>query len=126
MSPFTAYVLQTLVTLLAVVVIAILFLYGARRMGFGKPLGPMQLVGRLPLDARRAVYLVRVADQVLVLGVSEAGITRLGEVSATALSEADRPVERRFADVLGAFRARKAQAVPGPSDKPVEEGSHHG
>jgi flagellar biogenesis protein FliO len=74
---------QTVVTLLGVVALAVVLLYGARRAGIGRPTGPVHLVGRLPLDGRRAVYLVRVGRAVYVLGASEAGLTKLGEVSDT-------------------------------------------
>jgi len=89
MASMTTYIVQTLVTLLAVVALAVLVLYGARRIGIGKPTGPLELVGRLPLDSRRCVYLVRVADAVYVLGASEAGLTKLGEVPNDILIVAD-------------------------------------
>ena len=60
MSPLAHYVLETLVTLLAIVALSVLVLLGARRAGMGRSAGPLELVGRLPLDGRRAVYLVRV------------------------------------------------------------------
>jgi len=85
MTPLTHYVLETLVTLLAIVALAVLVLLGARRAGVGRPGGPLELVGRLPLDARRAVYLVKVGATVYVVGASEAGIAKLGEVSESSL-----------------------------------------
>src|SRR6188474_426888 len=81
MSPLAHYVLETLVTLLAIVALSVLVLLGARRAGMGRSAGPLELVGRLPLDGRRAVYLVRVGTTVYVVGASEAGIAKLGEVS---------------------------------------------
>ena len=68
-------------TLLGVVALAVVLLYGARRAGIGRATGPAELLGRLPLDGRRAVYLVRVGSTVYVLGASEAGLTKLGEVN---------------------------------------------
>ncbi len=118
MSPIAAYVVETLVTLIAVIALAILVLYGARRLGLGRPLGPIQLVGRLGLDARRSVVLVRVVDQVLVLGVSEAGIQKLGEVSAAALQDTQAPPERRFADILA--RLRSGASKPSAETQPAE------
>ncbi len=85
MTPLTTYVVETLITLVAVIALAVLVLYGARRVGIGRPGGPIELVGRLPLDGRRAVYLVRVGPQVYVLGASEAGLTKLGESPASDL-----------------------------------------
>jgi flagellar protein FliO/FliZ len=97
-TPSAAYLVETLVTLLAVVVVAVLVLVGARRLGVGGAQGPIELVGRLPLDARRAVYLVKVGRQVLVLGASEAGLTRLGEVASHEIGEIKAP--RGFLEVL--------------------------
>lgn len=85
LSPMASYLIETVVTLLAVLALAVLVLYAARRAGVGRQSGPLQLVGRLPLDARRAVYLVKVADKVIVIGASEAGLTRLGEVDDSGL-----------------------------------------
>ena len=82
MSPVASYVLQTLVTLLGVAALAAVLLYGARRAGLGRAMGPVDLVGKLPLDGRRAIYLVRVGEVVYVLGASEAGLVKLGEVAA--------------------------------------------
>ncbi|HEY4106591.1 MAG TPA: flagellar biosynthetic protein FliO [Polyangiaceae bacterium] len=81
MTPLAHYVIETLVTLLAIVALSVLVLVGARRAGIGRAGGPLELVGRLPLDARRAVYLVRVGATIYVVGASEAGIAKLGEVA---------------------------------------------
>ena len=86
MTPLTHYVIETLVTLLAIVALAVVVLVGARRAGMGRSGGPLELVGRLPLDARRAVYLVRVGTTIYVVGASEAGIAKLGEVSEETLA----------------------------------------
>lgn len=108
MGSYAAYLVETFVTLLAVCGLAFVVLYGARRLGIGRARGPIQLVGQLPLDARRAIYLVQVGGQVMVVGASEAGITKLGEVGAKELREgemAEPPGEvgtgmRAFGDVL--------------------------
>ncbi|MBM4361432.1 MAG: flagellar biosynthetic protein FliO, partial [Deltaproteobacteria bacterium] len=52
----------------------------ARRRVTARPGGPLELVATLPLGGRRAVHLIRVEGRVLVVGASEAGLTRLGEV----------------------------------------------
>ena len=80
MSPLATYLLETAVTLVAIVTLAVLVLMGARRFGVGRPQGPLRLIGRLPLDGRRAIYLVRVEKKVFVLGASEAGLHKLGEL----------------------------------------------
>jgi flagellar biogenesis protein FliO len=100
MGSYAGYLLETFVTLLAVCGLAFVVLYGARRLGIGRPRGPIQLVGQLPLDARRAIYLVQVGNQVLVVGASEAGITKLGEVGASDLPAIDPTTQAPFADVL--------------------------
>ena len=81
MSPLARYVVETFVALCAVIVFAAFILYAARRAGVGHAGGPIDLVGRLPLDARRAIYLVRVGEVVYIVGASEAGLTKLGEVA---------------------------------------------
>ena len=81
--------MQSVVTLLGVAALAVLLLYGARRTGMGRPSGPIELVGRLPLDGRRTVYLVRVESTVFVLGSSEAGLVKLGEMPAPEQARPD-------------------------------------
>lgn len=111
MGSYAGYIVQTLVTLLAVCALAFAILYGARRLGIGRPRGPIELVGLLPLDARRAIYLVKVGGQVIVVGASEAGLTRLGELSSAAVRElpaAPTGANGGFADVLGRVLGRGA------------------
>ena len=115
MSPVATYIVETLVTLLGVVILAVLLLYGGRRLGVGRPSGPLELVGRLPLDARRAVYLIRVGKLVYVVGASEGGLTRLGELDADAVptAAAGEPASR-FADILGKMAGRDRPPPPAP------------
>jgi flagellar biogenesis protein FliO len=125
MSPLATYLVETFVTLAAVIVVAILVLLGAKRLGIGRPLGPMRLVGRMPLDARRAVYLVQVANQVLILGASEAGITKLGELHERDLGPSGDPEPRpRFSDLLASLRGKPASPrdVSATTPTPKEEG----
>lgn len=75
---------QSLVTLVGVAALAVLLIYGARKTGMGRPSGPIELVGRLPLDGRRTVYLVKVESTVFVVGSSDAGLVKLGELPANA------------------------------------------
>jgi flagellar biogenesis protein FliO len=84
-SPLGRYIVETLVMLVGVAGLAVLLLVAGRRMGVGRPSGPMELVGRLPLDGRRAVYLVRVGETVYVVGASENGLSKLGEVPREGL-----------------------------------------
>jgi flagellar protein FliO/FliZ len=100
MSPMTTYIVETFLTLLGVVVLAVLVLYAARRLGVGRPVGPLEVLGRLPLDGRRAVYLVRVGRTAFVVGASERGLSRLGELDAATLSSRAAPAGRDVAPDL--------------------------
>ncbi len=113
MSAYGSYVLETVLTLLAVSAVAFALLSGARRVGVGRPTGGLDLVGRLALDSRRSVVLVRVAEQVFVLGVSEAGVTRLGEMAAKDLPLPVPVPQSSFGAVLG--RALGKRDVGGPA-----------
>lgn len=107
MGPYAGYIVQTLVTLVAVCALAFVVLYGARRLGLGRPRGPISLVGLLPLDARRSIYLVKVAGQVIVVGASEAGFTKLGEVAATDVPEEAPAESPAFAEILSRALGKK-------------------
>jgi len=110
MSPLAAYLVETLVTLLGVIALAVLVLYAARRLGVGKPAGPLALVGKLPLDGRRAIYLVRVGETVFVVGASEAGLSKLGELADTGLDlSANAAPTQAFADVLARVVAKNGR-----------------
>ncbi len=110
MGPYAGYIVQTIVTLLAVCALAFVVLYGARRLGVGRPRGPIELVGLLPLDARRSIYLVKVAGQVLVVGASEAGFTKLGEIAAADVPLEVKPAPAAFGDVLARALGRSVKA----------------
>lgn len=106
MSPLGRYIVETLVMLVGVAGLAVLLLVAGRRLGVGRPSGPMELVGRLPLDGRRAVYLVRVGETVYVVGASESGLSKLGEVPKGGLDlpkgdAVSKPFEAVLARVLG-------------------------
>lgn len=80
MSPVAAYVVQCLVTCVVVAVVAFALLMGARQVGAVRNSPSVRLLARLGLDGRRAVYVVKVADQVLILGGSDAGLNLLGKI----------------------------------------------
>ena len=120
MSPLTAYVVETLVTLLGVVALAVLVLYGARRLGVGRPGGPIDLVGRLPLDGRRAVYLIRVGETVYVVGASEAGLTKLGEHPLDGLDLTEpRAAGASFGETLQRVLGRSDPSAAPSATRPV-------
>lgn len=108
MSPLATYLIETAVTLVAIVTLAALVLYGARRFGVGRPAGPLRLVGRLPLDGRRAIYLVRVEKRVFVLGASEAGLHKLGELEGEH-AELDASESPAFREVLARVVGKRKQ-----------------
>ena len=95
-----AYLIETSVTLAAVCALALVVLWGARRLGVGRPTGPIELYGHLPLDARRSIYLVRVGEQVFIVGVGEGGFTKLGELAASEVPRGEPALGSPFADVL--------------------------
>jgi flagellar biogenesis protein FliO len=116
MSPYGAYIVETFVTLLAVCALAFVVLYGAKRLGIGRASGPIKLCGQLPLDRRRAIYVVKVGSQVLVVGVGEAGFTKLGELPASELPEEIDAPSLGFAAVLARVLG-KARRAGEPSEK---------
>jgi flagellar biogenesis protein FliO len=120
-SSYAGYLVETFVTLLAVCALAFVVLWGARRLGVGRPSGPIELHGHLPLDARRAIYLVKVGDQVFVVGVGEGGFSKLGELPASALPAAQPGRAAPFADVLARALGRRAGAGPASSTGSKEQ-----
>jgi len=98
-SSYTGYLIETFVTLVGVCALAFVVLWGARRLGIGRPSGPIELRGQLPLDARRAIYLVKVGEQVFVVGVGDGVFTKLGELPAADLPHVE-AAPASFAEVL--------------------------
>jgi flagellar biogenesis protein FliO len=100
MTPLSRYVVETLVTLLGVVALSIVVLSALRRVGVGKLGGPLELVARLPLEGRRAVYLVRAGETVYVLAASENALAKLGELPAALVPQPLAREPRSFSEVL--------------------------
>jgi flagellar protein FliO/FliZ len=115
MSPSAGYIVQTFLTLAVVCGLAVFVLWAARRAGVGRASGPIELVGRLPLEARRSIYLVKVGDTVLVIGAGDGAFTKLGEVPAAGLAgqleeAAAAAGSASFGEVLArVLRAKKGQ-----------------
>ncbi len=63
----------------------------------------MRVVGRLPLEPRRSIYLVEVSGRCFVVGVGDGPMTMLAEVEAPASdAQAAEPAMRRaWRRVLG-------------------------
>jgi len=119
-SPIADYLVESLLVLLVIVALAALVLIVARRAGLGqgRGLGSIELIARLPLEPRRSVYVVRVLDQVLIIGASEAGLSKLGELPESAVSALRGPEpSASFAAVLSSTLLRS----PARSGKSAHE-----
>ena len=102
------YLLESALVLVLVIGLGWLATYAARRAGVARAAGSLELVARLPLEGRRSVYVVRVLDQVLILGGSESGICKLGELPESALGELRRAQPASWAALLAARWGRGA------------------
>jgi len=60
--------------------------FAARRRGGAHPARHLQLVESLPLGLKRSLHLVRLGDQVLVVGSHEQGLTAITSIPVTSLS----------------------------------------
>ena len=110
MSPYGTYLLETLLTLVGVCAVAFVLLYGARKMGAGRASGSLELLGRLPLDARRSIVLVKVGATVFVIGVGEGGMTKLGELAADVVPAGAILESQGFAAALARVMGKGAPA----------------
>jgi flagellar biogenesis protein FliO len=106
-ASYTAYLLETFVTLGVVCALAVVVLWVARRAGVVRGSGPIELYGHLPLDARRAIYLVKVGTQVFIVGVGEGGFTKLGEIPSKDLPAVGATRAAPFREVLARALGRK-------------------
>lgn len=95
-----SYVTESVALLLVVALVVVVVSLAARRAGLGRALGPIELLARLPLEQRRSVYVVRVVDQLLIIGCSEAGLVKLGELPKGALPDSGGGHEATFASLL--------------------------
>jgi len=110
-SLYPGYLIETFVTLAGVCALAVLVLWAARRLGSARPAGPLELRGVLPLDARRAIYLVKVGDVVFVVGVGDGGFTKLGELPVSQLPAVEPARGLAFADMLARMRRADGGSV---------------
>ncbi|MDY0001638.1 MAG: flagellar biosynthetic protein FliO [Polyangia bacterium] len=120
--------LRTLIALLVVLVLAWVFLrWGLRRLlPGGATQGPLRVLGRLPLDGRRAVVLVEAAGRFLLLGVADGSVSLLSELEPeavkAALDDAKAAQPKRFAEVLRERLGRQG-ATQGQGGDPSKTGS---
>ncbi len=76
----------TLVLIIAFLAGALWFVkrYSKKRLSTGEG-KRFRVVGRLPLEQKRSLYLVLLGEQLLVVGTSDTGLTLLKEISDPAL-----------------------------------------
>lgn len=118
-----SYVTESVVILLVVALLVVGVSLAARRAGLGRALGPIELLARLPLEQRRSVYVVRVVDRLLIIGCSEAGLVKLGELPKGALPASGASPERSFASLLeGVWRGASPGRRPAASGEHADEG----
>ena len=110
MSPYASYLVETLVTLVAVSALAYALLFSARKFGVGRASGAIRLVGKLPLDARRSIVLVRVGSQVLIVGVGDGGFTKLGEIAASEIPADVEAPASPFAEAIARALRKKDES----------------
>ncbi len=95
MASYAAQLLQALVALAAVCLLAVVLLKAAasRGWGTGAGKGPVRVLQRIPLEGRRALYLVRAGRRTLLLGTGDSGGPRLLlELDESELAEEFNPV----------------------------------
>ncbi|MBX5465630.1 MAG: flagellar biosynthetic protein FliO [Clostridia bacterium] len=105
-------VLAGLLAFLAVVALAYFASLGVGRLGAGAG-GPLRIVGQLPLGPRRGLALVRMGDELLLLGVTDRQVTLLERVDEPErVARLDPPGGgggQRFAELLGRRLAGKRE-----------------
>jgi flagellar protein FliO/FliZ len=99
---------QSLLALAGLCVLAWLVLSFLRKQGFGagpRVGGRIEVLERLPLDARRSVALVRIGERVFLLGIGDGGPPGLlAELGDEELPPAREAQTKTFADVLAKFK----------------------
>jgi flagellar biogenesis protein FliO len=122
-APATEYILNTSLTLAGIMVLAWLLVYASRRWERAAPRGPLELLGTLRLEGKRAVYLVRVGERVVALGATEGAMMKVMELTPGELTGSEQPVEG-FGGLLRRLKQQplKAQAPAIESDASAAEG----
>lgn len=107
-SGYGAALLQSLLALMAVCILAWVVLRWASKSGMGFGRGKrIKVLEKIPLDARRHLYLVEVGGKVLLLGAGDGAAPRLiSEIDPNDLPEIEEPEKASFADVLARLRGR--------------------
>ncbi len=105
----TSYLVQTGLSVFVVLALGALAALLLRRLQSPAQRGPLERIASLPLDARRAIHLVRIGEQVLIVGASEGGLQKLGEMprDAVPLLEPRRTASASFSAVLAQLRGTR-------------------
>lgn len=122
---------QEILTMLGslAIVIAVIFLvyYGARTLG-GRTMTTssrnLQVIERIPLGPDRALLLVRVCGEYLLLGATAHRIERLGELTpeqAAALEESSSGQDRKNGAFSSALAAAIAARLGGNKTRETEQ-----
>ena len=82
--------LQTLLSLAAVLALMVAVIYAMKRWLFGAPVKqqsqvPIEILGYRTLQPKRAIYVLQVQEKTIVVGVSEAGFQPLCELEGQVL-----------------------------------------
>lgn len=105
--------LQTLLALIAVCILAWVVLRWGAKKGLGLGLGGkrIKVLERVPLDARRALYLVQIGEKVLLIGAGEgAAPAVLTEIDAAKLPPEPEAPKVAFRDILAKLRGGRPDA----------------
>lgn len=118
MSPVAQYLIQSAVTLLGVLLLLGLIVLATRRLSVTAAPPGLELLARLPLDPRRAVYVVRVKERVFVMAANDHAITKLGELAADEFPASEGSPRGAFGDVLRRALSGQPLVVPPPKVAP--------
>lgn len=109
--------LNTSLTLAGIMVLGWLLVYASRRWERAAPRGPLELLGTLRLEGKRAVYLVRVGERVVALGTSEAAMIKLMELSPSDVVGFSKSTEG-FGSLLSRAKGEQRRGAAGPLASP--------
>ncbi len=89
---YVAALLQSILALGAVCILAWVVLRWSAQRGLGKSRGRMRVIEKLPLEARRSLYLIEVGDRVLLIGTGDgASPALIAELNPESVPEPSTP-----------------------------------
>ncbi len=90
-----SYLVSTTLALIAVCAIAVLALRALRPGGLGRARGGLKLLGVLPLETRRSVYVIEAGGRCFLVGGGDGPLAVLAELDAAAVArELPEPAKR--------------------------------